>query len=249
MNQPPQFPQQPQPNGPYGAPPPQQQQFPQSAPVQAPQYGNGPHGGGPAQPQQPMQPQRPVQPMGMPPTPVTPLRPPEDGRVVVEVNRMVAAAIGIACVVVAIGIIAWLQYDGALFEFDNGAGRVTKGSILIHILPIVLAVVAIMQLVKLLDNEPKLIFEGGGVQVRDKTTAEGVARVPWSAIGRVYVHESVAVDKKGKPRKNQSPSKKWVVEGRDGKQLAGFSTSGHKPDPDIGLGQVAAIAQGRALVG
>lgn len=192
---------------------------------------------------------QPVQPIGRPPTPVTPLKPPDDGRVVVEINRLAAAVIGIACIVVAIGIVVWLQYDGSLFELDNGAGRVTKGSILIHILPIVLAVVAVAQLVKLLDNKPKLVFEGGGVQLRDKSATEGVTRVPWSAIGRVYVHESIALDKKGKPRKNQRPSKKWVVEGRDGKQLASFSTSGHQPDPDIGLGQVAAIAQGRALVG
>ncbi len=166
-----------------------------------------------------------------------------------EVNWLAAAAIAVACIAVAIGIVVWLQYDGSLFEFDNGAGRMTKGSILIHILPIVLAVVAVMQLIKLLDTKPKLVFEGGGIQLREKTAAEGVIRVPWSAIGRVYVHESIALDKKGRPRKNQRPSKKWVVEGRDGKQLASFSTSGHKPDPEIGLGQVAAIAQGRALVG
>ncbi len=196
-----------------------------------------------------MQPQQPVQPVGGPPAPVSPIKPSDDGRVVVEVNRMMAAVIAIACIVVALAVVLWLQYDGSLFEFDNGGGRVTKGSIFIHILPIILVVVAVIQLVKLLDKQPKLVFEGGGVQVRDKTKTEGVARIPWSAIGRVYVHETVALDKKGKPRKNQRPSKKWVVDGRDGKQLASLSTSGHKPDPDIGLGQVAAIAQGRALVG
>lgn len=196
-----------------------------------------------------MQPQQPVQPVGGPPAPVAPIKPPDDGRVVVEVNRTMAAVIAIACVAVAIAIVLWLQYDGSLFEFDNGAGRVTRGSILIHILPIVLIVVAVIQLVKLLDKQPKIVFEGGGVQVRDKTNTEGVARIPWSAIGRVYVHETIALDKKGKPRKNQRPSKKWVVEGRDGAQLASIPTSGHKPDPDIGLGQVASIAHGRALVG
>lgn len=238
MTTPSQFPQQP-PGGQFGAPQPYRGPVP-------PHNGPVPPYNGPPPPPYAA---GPVQPVGAAPTPVAPLAPPEDGRVVVAVNRISAAIIAVVCVAVAIVIVLWLQYDGSLFEFDDGGGRVTRGTIMIHILPLILVVVAIVYLVKLLDSKPKLVFEGGGVQVRDKNAPDGVNRVPWSAIGRVYIHESVAVDKKGRPRKNQRPTKKWQVQGRDGRVLASIPASGNKPDPDIGLGQVAAIAQGRALVG
>jgi len=201
----------------------------------APQSGSGPI--------------QPVQPVSAAPTPVAPLAPPQDGRVVVVVNRLSAAIITVVCIAVAVVIVLWLQYDGSLFEFDNGGGRVTRGTILIHILPLILLGVAIFYLVKLLDAKPKLIFEAGGVQVRDKNAPDGVNRIPWSAIGRVWIHEVVPVDKKGRPRKNQRSTKKWQVQARDGRVLASIGTSGNKPDPDIGLGQVAAIGRCRAVVG
>ena len=233
---PPQYAAQPPPQ--YGAPSQRPPQFvpPQGGQVQLPRYDQG---AGPAQPVVPV----------APPTQVVPLKPPDDGRVVVQVNRITAGAIGGICVVLAIAIVFWQQYEGNLFDWTDGTGRVSKGTIFFHLLPLILIVVAIIQLVRLLDSKPKIIFEAPGVQVRDKTAADGVRRVPWAAVGRVHITQDVATGKNGKPKKNQRAVKKWTVIGRDGSKLASVAVGGHKPDPDIGLGQVAAIAQGRTQVG
>lgn len=224
-----------------GFPPPAPPQFPDQQPASAQYPGQAPPAQGPGQ-APPAQGFTAPQMQGPPLPHITPSAPPAGGRLDVKFHKGTSAAVMAGCLVVALLIIMWLQYEGTLFDFSDG-GRVSRFSIYIHLAPPILIIVALLEIPRLLRKDPHLIFDTQGVQVPGKASEQHIA-VPWPAVGRVFIAQTVT----GKGRR-ASTKQSWKIVGRNGEQIADISTNRLTPKPVEALPQIAALAADRAQIG
>lgn len=219
------------------------------APNGQPTNGQAPYGRAPVGPAPPGQPANgrpaPTGPVGsFAPQPYAPphqpLPVPPSGRVEVKVNAVQAAAVGGLCLAAAGTFAYWRWYYGDLWKLSDGDGDVNKGTVLFHLIPVILVIVAIVYLVRLLDRSAKLIFEAPGVQIQDKAAPDGYRKVGWGQVSRVMVTKTAA---------GRRTLEHWVVLDRQGAVLANVPAAGKAPSPDTGLAQLVTLTGGRIQIG
>lgn len=165
---------------------------------------------------------------------------PPSGRVEVKVNAVQAAVVSVLCLAAAGGFSYWRWYYGDLWDLSDGNGDVNKGTVLFHLIPLVLFIVAIIYLIRLLDRSAKLIFEAPGVQIHDKAAPDGYRKIGWGQVGRVMVTKTAA---------GRRTLEHWVVLDRHGAVLANVPAAGKAPSPDTGLAQLVTLTGGRIQIG
>lgn len=165
---------------------------------------------------------------------------PHSGRVEVKVNAVQAAVVSVLCLAAAGGFAYWRWYYGDLWDLSDGDGDVNKGTVLFHLIPLILIIVAIVYLVRLFDRSAKLTFEAPGVQIHDKAAPDGYRKVGWGQVGRVMVTKTAS---------GRRTLEHWVVLDRHGAVLANVPAAGNTPSPGTGLAQLVTLTGGRIQIG